>query len=175
MVEVFIGLGSNLGNRKENLRRALRLLSEQMTLIKTSSIYESEPMYVKDQSWFLNAVAEFETNLEPLALLEFLQMVEKDLGMEKIVKYGPRSIDLDILFYGDQILKIGDILQIPHLLIQDRRFVLLPLTEINPDYKHPVFGTTIEILLRNLKSNERVEMRSCCERRIWNQYTRSRK
>jgi len=159
MADVFIGLGSNLGNREENLKRALKPLTEQMTLIKVSSIYESEPMYVKDQPWFLNAAAKFETNLEPLAVLEFLQRIEKDQSRERVVKYGPRSIDLDILFYGDQILKIGEILQIPHPRIQERRFVLLPLAEMDPAYKHPVFETTIETLLRNLKSNEHVEKR----------------
>jgi 2-amino-4-hydroxy-6-hydroxymethyldihydropteridine diphosphokinase len=159
-LEAFIGLGSNLGNREENLRRALRLLKERMTLIKVSSIYESEPMYVKGQPWFLNAVAKFETNLEPLALLEFLQGVEKRLGREKTMKYGPRSIDLDILFYGDQKMKIDNILEIPHPLIQERRFVLLPLSEIDPDYKHPTLWSTIGALLGNLKSNEQVEKRS---------------
>jgi 2-amino-4-hydroxy-6-hydroxymethyldihydropteridine diphosphokinase len=154
MVEVYIGLGSNLGDREDNLRRALEHLRQRMKLAKVSFVYESEPLYVADQPWFLNCVAKFETNLSPGELLAYVQHIENDMGRERRVRYGPRNIDLDILFYGNRILNIDDILRIPHPLIQERRFVLLPLREIAPDFVHPVRGLTVETLLANLNSNE---------------------
>ena len=125
----FIGLGSNLGDREENLRRAIQLLKQKMKLVKISSLYESEPMYVKDQPWFVNCVAKFETNLTPKELLEYLHEIERKFGRQRSVRYGPRSIDLDILFYGNEIVDRND-LKIPHPMIQERRFVLVPLAEI---------------------------------------------
>jgi len=153
MVDVFIGLGSNLGDRESNLRRALELLEQRMKLLKVSSLYESEPMYKKDQPWFVNCVAKFETYLTPKELLEYLHEVEKKLGREKNVRYGPRSIDLDILFYGDEIVEKND-LKIPHPKVQERRFVLVPLEELDPDYIHPIYRSSVTTLLANLNSKE---------------------
>src|SRR5579862_5270031 len=145
MVEVFIGLGSNLGNREGSLKRALELLKQEMRLEKISSFYESEPMYLKDQPWFLNCVAKFETSLSPEELLSHLKIVEKKLGREKGTRYGPRSIDLDILFYENGIVE-SEGLKIPHPMIQERKFVLVPMAEIEPDYIHPVFQLSISAL-----------------------------
>ncbi len=155
MVDVFIGLGSNLDDREGNLRRAVELLKQKMKLVKVSSLYESEPMYVKDQPWFLNCVAEFETKLTPVELLDYLREIERKLRRQESVRYGPRSIDLDILFYGNEVVEKNG-LKIPHPRIQERRFVLVPLEEIDPDYIHPVYRSSISTLLANLKSNELV-------------------
>ena len=155
MVDVFIGLGSNLGDREDNLRRAIELLKQKMKLVKISTLYESEPMYVKDQPWFVNCVAEFETKLTPKELLDYLREIERKLGRQESGRYGPRSIDLDILFYGNEVVEEDD-LKIPHPRIQERRFVLVPLEEIDPDYIHPVYRSSIATLLANLKSNELV-------------------
>jgi 2-amino-4-hydroxy-6-hydroxymethyldihydropteridine diphosphokinase len=155
MVDVFIGLGSNLGDREDNLRRAIELLRQKMKLVKVSSFYESEPMYVKDQPGFVNCVAKFETDLTPKELLEYLHEIERKLGRQKSVRYGPRTIDLDIVFYGNEVVEEGD-LKIPHPMIQERRFVLVPLVEIDPDYIHPIYRSSVSTLLASLKSNESV-------------------
>jgi 2-amino-4-hydroxy-6-hydroxymethyldihydropteridine diphosphokinase len=149
MNEIFIGLGSNLGDREDNIRTALNLLEEKMNLVVVSSLYETEPMYVKDQPLFLNCVAKFETDLEPEEVLNYFQNIEKNLGRERSVRYGPRTIDLDILFYGDLIVE-ENFLKIPHPLIQERAFVLVPLAEIAPQLVHPVYKRTIAELLSEL-------------------------
>jgi 2-amino-4-hydroxy-6-hydroxymethyldihydropteridine diphosphokinase len=153
MVDVFIGLGSNLGDRKSNLMRAMEILEQRMKLLKVSSLYESEPVYKKDQPWFVNCVAKFGTILAPKELLEYLHDVEKKLGRERNVRYGPRCIDLDILFYGDEIVEDHD-LKIPHPMIHERRFVLVPLAEIDPDYIHPTYRSSVAALLAKMNSNE---------------------
>jgi 2-amino-4-hydroxy-6-hydroxymethyldihydropteridine diphosphokinase len=155
MVEIFIGLGSNVGDREDNLRKALSLLNEKMKILRVSSMYETEPMYMKDQEWFLNCVAKFETDLTPRELLDYLQDIEKRLGRKRDARYGPRNIDLDILFYGSKVVE-EDEFRIPHLKIHERRFVLVPLAEIDPEYIHPIYQTTISALLANLNSNESV-------------------
>jgi 2-amino-4-hydroxy-6-hydroxymethyldihydropteridine diphosphokinase len=146
---IFIGLGSNLGNREENIHAALRLLKEKMRLISVSSLYETEPMYVKDQPLFLNCVAKFESNLEPEEILAYLKEIEARLGRQKGTRYGPRTIDLDLLFYGNRIVE-EEFLKIPHPLIRERPFVLAPLAEIAPDCIHPIYKKTIENLLKDL-------------------------
>ena len=155
MVDVFIGLGSNVGDREGNLNKAAGLLRNEMKLLKISSMYETEPMYLTDQPWFVNCVAKFETNLAPKELLERLRNIERRLGRQENVKYGPRSIDLDILFYGNEVINESD-LKIPHPKLYERRFVLVPFVEIEPDRVHPIYGTSVAALLANLDSNERV-------------------
>jgi 2-amino-4-hydroxy-6-hydroxymethyldihydropteridine diphosphokinase len=155
MNEIFIGLGSNLGDREDNIRTALNLLEEKMNLVVVSSLYETEPMYVKDQPLFLNCVAKFETDLEPEEVLNYFHTVEKNRGRERSVRYGPRTIDLDILFYGGRIVD-RNFLKIPHPLIQERLFVLVPLAEIAPEFVHPVYKLTVAELLKDLHSNENV-------------------
>ncbi|KAH7314271.1 folic acid synthesis protein-like protein [Rhexocercosporidium sp. MPI-PUGE-AT-0058] len=138
---VYIALGSNLGNRVEWIEKALNMMPEKEILVKrTSCLWETEPMYVKDQDRFLNGVAEVETSLEPLALLDALQSIENESGRVKVVDKGPRNIDLDILLYDDQVVDNAR-LQVPHPLMFEREFVLRPLAELIPgkplDPKNP--------------------------------------
>ena len=147
MVDVFIGLGSNLGDREDNLRRAIELLKQKMKLVKVSSLYESEPMYVKDQPWFCELCrgVRDQTYSEKNCWTIFMRLKESWADKES-VRYGPRSIDLDILFYGNEVVEKSG-LKIPHPMIQERRFVLVPLAEIYPDYIHPVYRSSISTLL----------------------------
>ena len=149
MVEAYIALGSNLGDREANIKKAFDALKERIQIVKTSSLYETKPMYVEDQGLFLNCAAKIETNLAPEELLKFLKRIEQKLGRKTVKRNGPRTIDLDILFYGDQILKEND-LQVPHPKIGERPFVLVPLAEIAPNLIHPVNKKTIIAMLSEL-------------------------
>ena len=155
MVEVFIALGSNLGNREDSVKTALELLKKKVRLLKVSSTYETEPMYVEDQNWFLNCVAKVETDLPPRKLLGYLKDTERRMGRQTGVRYGPRIIDLDILFYGEEVVRQND-LEIPHPKIQERPFVLVPLAEIEPNYVHPIQQKTALKLLSELKSEKHI-------------------
>jgi 2-amino-4-hydroxy-6-hydroxymethyldihydropteridine diphosphokinase len=129
---VYLSLGSNLGDRLENLRRAFRLLGEKgIALRRTSSVYETEPVDNTDQGWFLNCVAEIGTSLEALGLLRRLQRIENELGRERLVRRGPRTLDIDMLLYGDLVLESSE-LTLPHPRMLERRFVLEPLRELGP-------------------------------------------
>jgi len=158
MVESLIALGSNLGDREGYLRRAIEMIRRQTRLVALSSVYETEPMYREDQGWFLNCVVAVETDLKPRALLEWLQAAESEMGRGRTARYGPRVIDLDILFYGDEIVSEPS-LEIPHPGIAQRAFVLVPLNEIRPGLVHPVLGRTIGELLDDLKSEKKVVRR----------------
>lgn len=158
MVESFIALGSNLGDREDNLRRAIEMISRQMSLTEMSSVYETEPMYNESQNWFLNCVVSVETNLKPRDLLERLQNMEHEMGRKRTERYGPRLIDLDILFYDDEIVSEPG-LEIPHPKITERLFVLMPLAEISPDLVHPVLKKRITELVDILKSDKKVVKR----------------
>lgn len=136
MAEVLIGIGSNLGNRENNIKAALDLIGEKCKILKISSTYETEPVGYKAQGLFLNCAIQIETGLEPEELLGFLQSIEKKLGRTKAIKNGPRTIDLDILFYGSRIIKEANLV-IPHPRLHERLFVLAPLSEICPDFVHP--------------------------------------
>lgn len=150
MSTVYIGIGSNLGNREENCRKAIDLLKENGIIVKKqSSMYETEPWGVKDQPKFMNMAVEAETDKTPEELLEILKRTEKEIGRTETTKWGPRIIDLDILFYDDLILKTEN-LEIPHPFMHEREFVLKPLCEIAPDKKHPVTGKTIKEMLEGL-------------------------
>ncbi len=129
MSVVYIALGSNVGDREANLRRAVELLRAQLQITKISSIYETEPVDYLDQDWFLNAVLEADTVLRPAQLLQLLRKIETDMGSKKPFAKGPRLIDLDILLCGDETVTEPD-LQIPHPRMLLRRFVLVPLAEI---------------------------------------------
>ena len=136
---VFLGLGSNLGNREENLENAIAALTRQgISLVARSSIYETEPQDVADQPWFLNMVIECETRYFPLQLLAVLLKIERELGRIRTntVRKGPRIIDLDILLFGNFSMQTTQ-LTIPHSRMLDRRFILVPLLEIAPELKHP--------------------------------------
>ena len=145
----YIGIGSNLGDREENLHKALELLKslEGTELVTFSSIYESEPMYLSAQPDYLNMATRLSTNLSPPKLLEALLSIENEMGRVRNMKFGPRVIDLDILFFGEQIVDTGSLL-IPHPLLYDRMFVLRPLNEIAGELVCPVKQKTISELLK---------------------------
>ena len=152
MAIAYIGIGSNLGNRQENCLHAIELLEEKGIIVKKrSSMHETEPWGVKDQPRFINMTIEIETGLEPKEFLRILKNVERELGREKSFKWGPRSIDLDILLFDDLVLKEDD-LEIPHPFMHDRDFVLKPLCEIAPDRIHPVLKKKICDLVQELEN-----------------------
>lgn len=151
MALVYIGLGSNVGDRKANCRRAIEgLNSKGIVVMKISSLYETKPWGLKEQPDFINMAAEVETGLPPEELLAAVKDIEKDMGRDSTVKWGPRIIDLDILFYDDIVVNINH-LRIPHPLLHERDFVLAPLSEIAPDKVHPVLKKTVRQLKEELK------------------------
>lgn len=143
---IFIALGSNLGDRLKNLQRAAELL--QVEILKNSSLYETEPVGYLQQPWFLNSVIRVHTELSPVDLLRRCQEVEKKLGRKRDIPKGPRTLDLDILFFNQVILNMPDLI-LPHPAILERRFVLEPLNEIAPNFIHPVLHKTVSELLRD--------------------------
>lgn len=146
----FIGIGSNLGRRKENIKFALKLLKKHgIKILKVSTIIETEPYGLKEQPKFLNCVASVETTLNPSQLLKTLLSIENELGRVRTVKWGPRTIDLDILFYDELVIKEKG-LTIPHPDLENRIFVLKPLCEIAPDFVHPTLKKTVKKMLLEL-------------------------
>ena len=149
MVTVYLGLGSNLGNRQGYLDKALALLSQRLQMKRVSSIYDTEPVGRINQPRFLNMVCEVATGLAPEALLALAKGIESKLGRLPRTSNLPRPIDIDILFYGDQIVKTPQLV-IPHPRLTERAFVLIPLVEIAPDLVHPVNGKTARALLKDV-------------------------
>lgn len=153
---IFIGLGSNLGDKEENIRRALLLLTEGgAESILLSSLYLAEPVGFRNQPWFLNLVAEVGTKLSPRELLSLAIEIEEKLGRERVINNGPRTIDVDILLYRDRVVEEDDLV-IPHPRLHLRRFVLAPLAEIAPDSIHPVLKKTVSEILNDLSDPARV-------------------
>lgn len=155
---VYLGFGSNQGDRIKNIVNALNKIasSDSIRIKRISSLYESEPMYIRDQPYFLNALAEVETDLNPHQLLQWIKKVEVELGREKsTVKFGPRLIDIDIILYDDLIIS-GEDLIIPHPLYTERKFVLLPLVELSPKGICPLSGKIFSILLSKCKDSSEV-------------------
>lgn len=149
----YLGIGSNLGNRKRNISRALDILSKTNKIVKISSIIETKPMYYLKQDNFLNAVVIIETKKSPSKLLETLQKIEKTLGRKRVIKKGPRIIDLDILFYNDEIINESNLV-IPHPLLHERKFVLRPLVEVNSELTHPILKKSVKDLLVELTNRK---------------------
>jgi len=147
MKTVYLSLGSNVGDRGQHLRAALeRLESARVRVLRTSAVYETEPLDLKAQRWFWNLVAEAETDLFPRQLLAYTSRIERELGRVRTVAKGPRTLDIDILFYGRAVVR-ADGLEIPHPRIAERRFVLVPLADLAPDLRHPVTHRTVREML----------------------------
>ena len=151
MPKVYLGLGSNEGDRLQHCREALKRLKESadIRLLRVSSAYETEPVGEGYEGWFINAVAEAETDLDPLSLLRKLKRIEEEMGRSSQTITPNRPIDLDLLLYGDLLLET-EALSIPHPRLHERRFVLEPLSELAPDLVHPRIGKTMEALSENL-------------------------
>ncbi len=145
MAEVYIGVGSNQGNRHQNLQDAINALEGKVKMIDKSSIYRTKAWGLEDQSDFFNQVLKVQTELSPADLLAVIQQIELKLGRQRKIKWGPRIIDLDILTYEEVILH-SESLQIPHPGIPERNFVLTGLMDLAPNFKHPVLGKTIREL-----------------------------
>ncbi|MCZ7407196.1 2-amino-4-hydroxy-6-hydroxymethyldihydropteridine diphosphokinase [Parvimonas micra] len=152
MNKVWIALGSNMGEGRKNLDLAIKMMNERGVSVKKVSTYiETEPYGYTEQDNFVNAVCIAETKLSPRELLETLLKIELEMGRVRIIKWGPRIIDLDILFYEDLIIDEED-LKVPHIEIQKRSFVLEPMNEISPDKIHPVFKKSVNQLLLDLNA-----------------------
>ena len=154
----FIGLGSNMGKPLDRCREGIEYLTavKGTQVLRRSSFYRTEPVGFLDQEWFINDVIEIRTSLTSQELLEELQAIERQMGRQKPVKWGPRVIDLDILLYGQEVMQT-DSLVLPHPELHKRRFVLEPLYEIAPYMIHPAFGVSVAGLMKRLSDDNKVE------------------
>ncbi|MFZ7102831.1 MAG: 2-amino-4-hydroxy-6-hydroxymethyldihydropteridine diphosphokinase [Peptococcaceae bacterium] len=150
MINAYLGLGSNLGNKERNLRTAVSLLEQhpQIIILKKSSLYESEPVGFTEQDWFLNGVVKIGTSLGPYELLKYCQFIEETLKRKRPVRWGPRTIDVDILFY-EGVGLADEKLTIPHPRMTERAFVMVPLAEIEPGLV--LNGKNIKDILASLR------------------------
>jgi 2-amino-4-hydroxy-6-hydroxymethyldihydropteridine diphosphokinase len=147
MKTIYLSLGSNLGDREGHLREAIALVgAEGLRVLRVSSLYETEPMEVRDQPWFLNLVVEAETDLFPKQVLARIRKIELGLGRRRGRPKGPRTIDIDILLYGESVIETTELI-VPHPRLAERRFVLEPLVELVPELRHPVNRRTMRELL----------------------------
>ncbi|MEX2201355.1 MAG: 2-amino-4-hydroxy-6-hydroxymethyldihydropteridine diphosphokinase [Dongiaceae bacterium] len=162
---IFIGLGSNLpglhGDPRAQLEAALQeLAAEGIRVVRRSRWYESEPVPVSEQPWFVNGVVEVETGLEPAALLALLHRVEAAFGRIRRIRNEARALDLDLLAYGERVMAGEGLPELPHPRLQDRAFVLLPLAEVAPAWRHPVLGESAAALAEKLPPGQRIRLAS---------------
>jgi 2-amino-4-hydroxy-6-hydroxymethyldihydropteridine diphosphokinase len=156
MHRVFVSVGSNLGDKIENCQKGINglLVDGRSVLVGTSSFYRTSPVDYKDQDWFVNLVVKIKTALNPFDLLEEIKGIEKAMGRKTdTVRFGPRVLDLDIIFFDDQVIQT-DALEIPHPRMHKRRFVLKPICDIEPTMMHPLLGKDMQSLLGGLQDSE---------------------
>lgn len=160
MNHAFLMIGGNLGNVAQNLDVAIQRISQQCgKVLAISSVYQTAAWGKTDQPDFLNQALEIQTKLEPMALLQELLKIERELGRERLEKYGPRIIDIDIIFYDQQVLDLKD-LTLPHPQMANRRFVLAPLAEIAPSFLHPVLNISVAALLAKCPDSSHVDKKT---------------
>jgi 2-amino-4-hydroxy-6-hydroxymethyldihydropteridine diphosphokinase len=154
---VYLSLGSNVGEREDNIKNALMLIEEIGEIKKVSPLYQTEPVGIKDQPWFLNCVIEVQTLSKPNELIVFVQKIEHKLGRTNTIKNGPRTIDIDILLYDDICVENENLI-VPHPRLHERLFVLVPFMDVNPDVHHPRFKKTIQQLYDSILHEETVTL-----------------
>jgi 2-amino-4-hydroxy-6-hydroxymethyldihydropteridine diphosphokinase len=154
----YIGIGSNIGNKVRHCQKAIAeiLKANSHRLLARSSFFKTQPIGYASQDWFVNGVIKIKTELEPIHLVRILKAIESRMGRTKTVRWGPRVIDLDILFYDEKEVKTEEV-QIPHPSLHERQFVLIPLAEIDRNLVHPVLKKTVRELLEALKEDQGVE------------------
>ncbi len=159
MATAYLNLGSNLGDRLQYLKGAVRKIeeSDEFSIKKISSVYETQPVGYQNQRWFLNLVLEVQTSFDPFPLMKHLLAIEDQMGRKREERWAPRNIDIDLLLYDDRIVD-SDRLTIPHPRMHKRRFVLIPLAQIAPQFLHPVLRKNIKELLKNCEDKSMVRL-----------------
>lgn len=154
-MEVYLSLGSNLGDRRANLKEALRLLGESLEVASVSLVYDTEPVGVGEQPRFLNLMCCINTDIGPMQLLSLIKGIESSMGRDLSLRNAPRVIDIDIILYGDTIMKSPELI-IPHPRMRERAFVLVPFAEIAPEVVHPITGERIDDLATRVEGRDGV-------------------